>query len=470
MVQFKRPEPDKPNFRDQLATIDEHGKRKWVYAKKPKGKLTNYRSIVAAILIAFLFIGPFLKINGKELLLLNFLERKIVVFGMQFWPQDFHLFFLAMISLFIFVILFTVTYGRIWCGWACPQTIFMEFIFRKVEYLIEGNARDQKILNEGPWTTNKIIRKTLKHGVFYGISFLISNMFLAYIIGIEELQKLVTDNPFNHLSSLAAMLIFSGIFYFIFAHFREQVCTVVCPYGRLQGVLLDRNSIVVAYDYERGEPKGTFFKGEDRKKAKKGDCINCTQCVQVCPTGIDIRNGTQLECINCTACIDVCNSMMDAVSQKRGLIRYASETMIAEKKTWKFTIRSGFYTAVLIVFLGLIGFSFANRSSVETILLRAPGMLYQEHPDGKVSNLYNIKFINKTDDEMPVEIILTSHKAELQFVSEKISIAPQTMDEAVFFIFFEKKNITGKQMDLQLEIRSEGELIELIETTFVAPN
>lgn len=470
MVQFKRAEPKKPSFRDKLATIDEQGKRIWVYAKKSKGKLTNYRAILAGVLIALLFIVPFISINDKPFLLLNFIQRKIVVFGMQFWPQDFHLFFMAMISLFIFVIIFTVTYGRIWCGWVCPQTIFMEFVFRRLEYLIEGTARDQRLLNEGPWNFNKIWRKIIKHGVFYGISFLISNMFLAYIIGIDELKLLITDNPMNHLSSLTAMIIFSGVFYFIFAHFREQVCTVVCPYGRLQGVLLDRKSIVVAYDYNRGEPKGTFFKGEDREKAAKGDCINCTQCVQVCPTGIDIRNGSQLECINCSACIDACNSMMDAVDQDRGLIRYASESMIAEQKPWKFTTRSTVYTAVLIIFLGLIAFSFTNRSSVETIILRAPGMLYQEHPNGEISNLYNIRLINKTDVEMPIELNINSLKAEIRMVGQNIVVAPQSIGEAVFFIFFNKNEVLSSQVDLEIDVSSNGKLIERITTSFVGPN
>lgn len=470
MVQFKKTEPEKPSFRDKLATLDEHGKRLWVYAKESKGKLTNYRALVAGVLITLLFIIPFISINGKPFLLLNFIERKIIVFGIQFWPQDFHLFFLAMLSLFLFVILFTVTYGRIWCGWACPQTIFMEFVFRKIEYLIEGNARNQRLLNEGPLNFNKLWRKILKHGVFYGISFLISNMFLAYIIGVDELKLLITENPLNHLSSLSAMLIFSGVFYFIFAHFREQVCTVVCPYGRLQGVLLDRKSIIVAYDYKRGEPKGTFFKGENRIKANKGDCINCTQCVQVCPTGIDIRNGTQLECINCTACIDACNSMMDAVNQNRGLIRYASEEMIAEQKPWKFTTRSIFYTIVLIIFLGLIGYSFTTRSSVEAIVLRAPGMLYQEHPNGEISNLYNLKLINKTDEAMPIELNILSEKAEIRMIGEKIIVAPQSVDEAVFFIFFSKNAVLSSQVDLEIEVTSNAKLIERITTSFVGPN
>ncbi len=470
MVQFKRKETEKTSFRDHLATLDNKGKRLWVYAKKPKGKLTNYRSFVGIILLIFLFAGPFLKINGNPILLLNFIERKIVILGMQFWPQDFHLFFLAMLSLFVFIILFTTIYGRVWCGWTCPQTIFMEFVFRRLEYLIEGNARDQKILNAQDWTFNKIWRKTLKHLIFYLISFLIGNTFLAYIIGIENLKLITTGNPIDHLPGLIAMLIFSGIFYFIFAHFREQVCTMVCPYGRLQGVLLDQNSIVVAYDYNRGDPKGTYFKGEDREKNNKGDCINCTQCVQVCPTGIDIRNGTQLECINCTACIDACNAMMDAVDQPRGLIRYASEKMIAESKKWKFTTRSIAYSIVLVILLALIGYFFSNRSSLETIILRSPGMLYQEQPDGRISNLYNIKLVNKTNSDIPLELRLISTDGELKLIGNLSVVKSQTVGESVFFILLNKDAIPASETSIEIGIFSDGTLIEKIKTTFISPS
>ncbi|PKP29531.1 MAG: cytochrome c oxidase accessory protein CcoG [Bacteroidetes bacterium HGW-Bacteroidetes-17] len=470
MVQFIREKPNEPSFRDHLATIDDKGKRLWVYAKSPKGKLTNYRTIVGVALLIFLFAGPFLKINGNPVLLLNFIERKIIILGMQFWPQDFHLFFLAMLSLFVFIILFTTTYGRVWCGWTCPQTIFMEFVFRKIEYLIEGNARKQKILSTQDWSYHKIWRKTTKHLIFYLISFIIGNTFLAYIIGIDSLKQIIFGNPLDHLGGLAAMIIFSGVFYFIFAHFREQVCTVVCPYGRLQGVLLDKNSIVVAYDYKRGEPKATFFKGEDRKKNNKGDCINCTQCVQVCPTGIDIRNGTQLECINCTACIDACNSMMDAVEQPRGLIRYASEKMIAHSQKWKLNARSVSYSIVLVILLALIVYLFNTRSSLETIILRAPGMLYQEQPDGRISNLYNIKMVNKTNVDMPIEIRLLSNKGEITIIGDFTKVNAQTVGESVFFINFKSKEIDNQETVIEIGIFSNGQMIEQIKTTFIGPN
>src|SRR5690606_12468123 len=219
-------------------------------------------------------------------------------------------------------------------------TTFMERVFRKIENWIEGNFKHQKKLNEGPWNAEKIRKKFLKHSIFFFISFLISNIFLAYFIGSEALIEIITAPPSEHVVGLVSILIFTGIFYWVFSWFREQVCIVVCPYGRLQGVMLDRNSIVVAYDYIRGEIRGKFKKNEDRTQANKGDGIDCNQCVDVCPTGIDIRNGTQLECVNCTACIDACDHMMESVGLPRGLIRYDSEEGIVNKAAKKFTPRS----------------------------------------------------------------------------------------------------------------------------------
>ncbi len=469
MVQFKKEELDKDKFRDTLATIDEKGKRVWVYAKKPKGKFTTYRNIFGLILLVFFFAGPFIKINGQELLLLNFIERKIVIFGVQFWPQDFHLFFLAMVALMVFIILFTVTYGRLWCGWACPQTVFMEIIFRRIEYWIEGDAYHQKKLAKQPWNFNKIFRKVIKHAVFFLIAFVISNFFLAYIIGIEGLFEIITDDPRNQISGLAGMLIFSGVFYFIFSWFREQVCTIVCPYGRLQGVLLDRNSIVVSYDYQRGDPRGTFHKGEDRTKEGKGHCINCTQCVQVCPTGIDIRNGTQLECINCACCIDACNSMMESVDQPKGLIRYASDRVIAEGTALKFNARIIAYSVVLVILLGVIGYALTARSSLEATVLRAPGMLYQDQGDGKFSNLYNIKMVNKTNEDLPINVKLLSHEGEIKIIGQQIIVKSQTVGESVFFIILDKEDLQPGKMEIVIGVYSNDQLIEEAKATFVGP-
>ncbi|MEX2379621.1 MAG: 4Fe-4S binding protein, partial [Vicingaceae bacterium] len=271
MQDKKKEEYMDQSFRDSIGTVDEEGKRKWVYPKKPKGPFHKARTWVSIFLLTLLFAGPFLRINGQPILLLDVLERKFVIFGQVFWPQDFYIFVLIMLVGVLFIVLFTVVFGRLFCGWICPQTIFMEMVFRKVEYWIEGDFKHQKRLNDGPWNAEKVRKKVLKHGIFFLISFIISNTFLAYIIGSDALIEIITDNPMNHLGGLASILIFTGVFYWVFAWFREQVCIVACPYGRLQSVMLDRNSIVVAYDYIRGEIRGKFKKNEDRDKANKGD-------------------------------------------------------------------------------------------------------------------------------------------------------------------------------------------------------
>jgi cytochrome c oxidase accessory protein FixG len=355
------------SFRDKLSTIDRTGKRLWIFPKKPTGSLTSSRNIVNIFLLLFLFSAPFIKVNGQPLLLLNFIERKFILIGLVFWPQDFHLFVLATISLIVFIILFTAIFGRIWCGWACPQTVFMEGVFRKIEYWIEGDARHQVALNRAPWTIGKLIRKGIKHTIFYAISFLIGNIFLAYIIGAEELWNIITDPPSEHVVGLMTMILFSAVFYWVFAFFREQVCTLVCPYGRLQGVLLDPNSIVVAYDFKRGEPRGKLKKSQ--KRTDFGDCIECKQCVEVCPTGIDIRDGTQLECINCTACIDACNAVMKKVEFPTGLIRYVSYRGIVEGTKRIFTPRIYGYSALFSVLLTITLALIFTRNPIETIVL-----------------------------------------------------------------------------------------------------
>ena len=352
-------------FRDSIATVDQSGKRIWMYPKKPKGRFTNARTYVSWVLLAFLFGIPWIKVNGHPLFLFNILERKFILFGVTFMPQDFHLFVLAMLTMLVFIILFTVVFGRLFCGWVCPQTIFMEMVFRKIEYAIEGDAPAQRRLNKAPWTGEKIRKKVFKQVIFFVIAVLVANTFLSYIIGIDEVIRIATEPVSEHLGGFIAMIIFSFAFYFVFSYLREQVCTTICPYGRLQGVMLDRNSIVVAYDWIRGEPRGKIKKQRPAKQGalqemataattveeprELGDCIDCKMCIHVCPTGIDIRNGTQLECVNCTACIDACDEIMDKVDRPRGLIRYDSIEGIQQGRKKIMTPRAYAYTAVLAI-------------------------------------------------------------------------------------------------------------------------
>ncbi len=458
------------SFRNKISTVNEDGKRKWLYPKKPKGKFTNYRTYTSYLLLAILFAIPWIKIDGEPFLMFNIVTRKFVLFGQVFWPQDFHIFGLIMISMVVFVVLFTSVYGRIFCGWICPQTIFMEMVYRKIEYLIDGDYKEQQRLKKQRWDLEKIGKRGFKYTLFYFIALIISHTFLAYIIGSDELIKIQTSPIREHLGGFFAIIGFSWVFFFVFAWFREQVCLIVCPYGRLQGVMLDRNSLVVAYDYIRGEGRAKFRKGEDRKEASKGDCIDCNQCVNVCPTGIDIRNGTQLECINCTACMDACDFMMESTNQPKGLIRIDSENAIAENKRIKFSFRSKAYTVVLVILIVFIGFLFKLRGGVETSILRTPGVMYQETENGRISNLYNLKVVNKSSSEMDLTFKLINYKGEIKMVGQdNLVVKKGESNQQAFFVEIDKNDLVDKNTELTIGIYNHGELIEQEKTSFNGP-
>ncbi|MBU2492055.1 MAG: cytochrome c oxidase accessory protein CcoG [Bacteroidetes bacterium] len=451
-------------FRDELATVTKEGKRIWIYPKKPKGRYYTARNIISVFLLGFLFLMPFIKVNGHPFMLFNILERKFILFSIPFGPHDFYLFVIAMIAVFVSIFLFTVVYGRLFCGWICPQTIFLEMVFRKIEYWIEGDFRQQIALNKAPWDGKKTFKKTAKHIIFFSISFLIANTFLAYIIGIDDLLKIITDPPLQHLGGLFAITIFSGIFYFIFSSFREQACTLVCPYGRLQGVMLDQDSIVIAYDHKRGEPRGKIKKDTEQNL---GDCIDCHLCVDVCPTGIDIRNGTQLECVNCTACIDACDDVMDKVKRPRGLIRYASLNEIETKIRKIFTPRAVGYTTVLIILIAVFSILFANRTDFELTILRTPGLLYQEQADNKLSNLYDLKIINKTFNPMNAELKLNNINGDIKLIGTDLHVESQGVSEGKFLVTIDKDKITKLNTPLEILVTSEGKTIGIVKTSFL---
>nr|WP_243870479.1 cytochrome c oxidase accessory protein CcoG [Salegentibacter sp. BDJ18] len=461
-------------FRDKIATADDQGKRLWVFPKKPSGKFYEYRKYVSYILLILLFAAPFVKINGNQFMMFNILERRFNIFGFPFWPQDFHIFVIMMVIGVVFIILFTVAFGRIFCGWFCPQTIFMEMVFRRIEYWIEGDRGKQMRLEKQKWDAEKIRKRALKWFLFFVISFLIANVFLAYLIGSDRLIQYVTDGPLNHLSTFISLLIFTAVFYFVFAWFREQVCVIACPYGRLQGVLLDNKSIVVAYDHKRGEKekgRAKFKKNENRAETGKGDCIDCFQCVQVCPTGIDIRNGTQLECINCTACIDACDSMMEAVDLPKGLIRYASEENIEKKAKFRFTPRLKGYSIVLgILTAVLVGMLFI-RSEVEARILRLPGQLYERKADNVVSNVFTYKLVNKTTaDFEDIEFRLLSHKGVIKPVkTSNITVPGQELTEGTLFIEIHRAALEDEKEKLKIGVYSGDRLIETTNTMFMGP-
>jgi len=451
-------------FRDRPSTFGKDGKRVWLFPKMPKGKLYTIRRMIAWSLLIFFYLAPFLKFRGEPLIFLNFLERKFVLFGNTFYPQDFHLLVLAVIALIVFVVLFTVIYGRIFCGWVCPQTVFLEFLYRPIEYLIDGNPEQQKELAEQELDVLKVLKRILKHGIYLLISFFTILTFIAYVTGTERLSEIMDGWPGQRFGLLMGVLAFTGGHYFVFAWFREQVCTVVCPYGRLQGVMLDVNTILVAYDYKRGEPRG---KGEH---GIKGDCINCYSCVAVCPTGIDIRNGTQLECINCTACIDACNSIMKRIRKPGGLIRFASEKSISEGKKVKFNARVIAYSMVLFALLTVITYLFTVRGDVETTLIRSQGTMFQEYGPNHYSNLYNLQMVNKTNSEVRLEIKLLAPQGQIILMGDSLKVAKGEVAKRNLLIVLEKNLVQTSNSHLEIGVFENGKQIDKISSSFVGPN
>ena len=511
-----KPEPvstDTEQYRDSIATVDQQGKRIWIYPKKPKGRFYNWRTYMSWVLLAVLFGLPFIKVNGDPLFLFNVLERKFILFGIPFMPQDFHLFVLAMLTLIVFIVLFTVVYGRLFCGWVCPQTIFMEMVFRKIEYWIEGDANAQKRLDKQPWNQNKIMKKAAKHAIFMGISILIAHTFLSYIIGVDEVLKLVQEPVTENMGSFFAMVAFTFAFYYVFAKMREQVCIAICPYGRLQGVMLDKNSIAIMYDWVRGEPRGKIKKNRKKNppttpktspspvlniqqqvaaaeangetmpveegiamaeviEAEKplGDCIDCKLCVQVCPTGIDIRDGTQLECVNCTACIDACDEVMDKIKRPRGLIRYDSYNGVEQGTKKIFTTRVLAYTGVLLVLLVVNAVLLMSRTQVEAVILRTPGYLFERVEDGYIRNLYNYQVINKTSDELHAEFKVLNEGGRIQVMGSIPVVPVGGSSKGVLLIDMPEEELDSRKETIRIEIYDNDRLLGTTSTSFLGPN
>ena len=453
------------DFRDNVSTIGERGKRVWLFPRQPKGDLYKYRKALSWFQMIFLLSAPFIKIDGKPLIMLNVIERKFVILGKTFWTQDMYIFALLLVAFFLTIILFTAIFGRIWCGWLCPQTVFMEMLFRRIEYTIEGNWQAQKKLAEETMNPKKFMKKSLKYFLFFVHAWVIGNVFLAYIIGGDALIELVTDSPSKHVAGFTAMIIFTLAFFWLYSYFREQFCTFLCPYARLQSVMLDNNSIAVAYDEKRGEPRA---RGKQRQSMNNaGDCVDCGICQQVCPTGIDIRNGfPQLECINCTACIDACNNVMDRQGKPRGLISYSSKNRLETGEKFKWTPRIIVYTSALVALLSFSFLLIFLRSDVHIKILRTPGQTYQIQPNQRISNLYNGNFINKTDKEIELKIKCLQQDSKITFVGPPPTLTP---GEETKLTFFTEIPDSQKVRKVSLEFYMNGELTETKQISFVTP-
>ncbi|HWK99284.1 MAG TPA: 4Fe-4S dicluster domain-containing protein, partial [Parapedobacter sp.] len=336
----------------------------------------------------------------------------------------------------------------------------------RIEFLIEGDWLQQKKLDKVPNTTAKYAKKGLKHAVFLLISFMISNLFLTYIIGAEALWKIMTDPISQHLGGLAAIVLFTLVFYGVFAFLREIVCTTICPYGRLQSVLMDDKSVTIAYDHRRGEPRGHRRKGMEQVV---GDCVDCNLCVQVCPTGIDIRNGLQMECVSCTACIDACDAVMEKLDRPRQLIGFYSMSEIEGNVKSKSNTRAVAYTMVLAALIAVFGWLVFSRSQVDGTLLRARGSMYQLLDDGMVSNLYSLELINKSSNDIPFNLEVMNGNMSVRMVNQLTVLKAGATAQMTFFLISPQQSVKTYKTNVKIGVMAEGKIVETLKTTFVAP-
>lgn len=452
-------EENNQSFRDRPTNVDDTGKSKKIYAKQPKGKWYNRRTWFAWFCISFLIFAPLIKINGNPLMLIDIANRKFSIFGNLVWAQDTFILALIMLIFVVFIVLFTVIFGRLWCGWACPQTIFLEMIFRRIEYFFEGNRR-AKSGKETDDITKKILL-ILKHISFFLISVFFTNVFLMWFTGPEKLFQIITSPINENQQGFIIMMALSIFYYIIYAFLREQVCIFFCPYGRLQGVLLDSKSISVIYDYKRGEPRGN---------KNEGDCIDCKQCIAVCPTGTDIKNGSQFECINCTACIDECNIVMKKINKPANLIRFDSVHGIENGKSTIANFRTYAYSGVLIILIFFLGFTVSKRSSVDVSIIRMPGTMFQQLDSLNITNIYNVKIINKTNHQKKITIkLIDFQQGELQFTNDLSNLTADKASESVLLVKLPSSFIKNRTTDLKIGVYENEKLLTVSEINFIGP-
>lgn len=443
-----------------LPTLNVDGTRNRIRPRLYDGPLVRKRRVVAWLLIAA-FVGlPFVRIGGKPAILLDVIHRQFILFGRTYLATDGVLLMLLLLSIFIGIVLTTALVGRAWCGWGCPQTVYMEFLFRPIERLFEGPREAQLRIDKNGMNA----RRFAKNVVYLGLSFLLANVFLAYFVGTDTLSRWVLTSPAEHFGGFTVVLVTTGLVFFDFAYFREQMCTVICPYARLQSVLLDPKSLVIGYDAPRGEPRS---KGK-AKTPGHGDCIDCQACVVSCPTGIDIREGLQLECIACGQCADACDSIMDRIHKPRGLIRYSSQEALATRTpTRLLRPRVAIYAAVLLGLVALLVTLGGKPATSDVTILRGLGAPFTESGD-QVINQLRLKVQNRSSEteKFSVEIVGVP-AAKLVAPELPLTVPAAQQGAANFFVVLPRAELSGSR-PIQLRV-SDGNVSQLVPYTLLGP-
>lgn len=454
-----------PNL-DSVTTINDDGSKYNIHPADVKGKFTTLRRLTAWLLILVYIALPWIQINGYPAVFIDLDQLRFHIFGFTLLTQDFWVFFFLISGLAFGLFVLAALVGRVWCGWFCPYTVFLEHIYRRIERIVEGDSTKRKRLEAAAMSSSKAIKRTIKWGLYILASFTLAHIFLAYFISIPEVWKNITQSPTEKFSQFLFILAFTGIFTFCFGWFREQFCIIMCPYGRFQSALTDDQTITVTYDYNRGEPRG---KKRQFSIEETGDCIDCRRCVNVCPTGIDIRNGIQLECIACSACIDACDDIMTKVKRPKGLIRYDSTAGIATGKRNIIRPRLFLYLALTLFGLGALTVTFLNEAKpFHVSVTRMQGTTFVASAEG-VRNTFAISITNKRNREASFTIQLENKDAlHLQIEDRTLTIGALAEDSITLSILSPIKSYTGAA-DIHFVITADDGSTQKLPATFMGP-